>query len=132
MPMKPVIAIVDDDESVREATESLVRVSGFEPEAFRCANEFLKSDGPRRTSCLIADVQMPGMSGIELHGLLVQSGNAIPTVLMTAYPDDKARARALKAGVICYLTKPFSNDELVGCIRTALEFGKRKFARNLD
>jgi FixJ family two-component response regulator len=126
MPIKPVIAIVDDDESVREATESLVRVSGFAPEAFRCANEFLKSDGLGRTSCLIADVQMPGMSGIELHGHLVQSGNAIPTVLMTAYPDDKARARALKAGVICYLTKPFSNDELLGCIQSALKQGRTR------
>ena len=132
MPMKPVIAIVDDDESVREATVSLMKVSGFAPEAFRCANEFLESDALRRTSCLIADVQMPGMSGIELHGRLVQSGSPIPTVLMTAYPDAKARSRALKAGVICYLTKPFSNHELLGCIRTALEFGKRKFARNLD
>ena len=129
---KPVIAIVDDDVSLREATVSLMRASGFAPEAFPCANKFLKSDGLRRSSCLIADVQMPGMSGIELHDRLVQSGNAIPTVLMTAYPDDKARARALKAGMICYLTKPFSNDELLGCIRTALELGKRKFARNLD
>ena len=129
---KPMIAIVDDDASLREATASLMRASGFASEAFPCANEFLKSDGLRRSSCLIADVQMPGMSGIELHDRLVQSGNAIPTVLMTAYPDDKARARALKAGVICYLTKPFSNDELLGCIRTALELGKRKFARNLD
>jgi FixJ family two-component response regulator len=126
MQTKPMIAIVDDDESVREATVSLMRASGFAPEAFPCANEFLKSDGLRRTSCLIADVQMPGMSGTELHGRLVQSGNAIPTVLMTAYPDDKARARALKAGVICYLTKPFSNDELLGCIRTALELGNSR------
>lgn len=120
MATKPMIAIVDDDESVREATMSLMRASGFAPEAFPCADAFLKSDGLRRTSCLIADVQMPGMSGIELHGRLVQSGNPIPTVLITAYPDDKVRARALKAGVICYLTKPFSDDELLNCIQSAL------------
>ena len=119
----PVISIVDDDESVREGLTDLVRSMGFIAEAFQRAEDFLKSPRLRRTSCLIADVQMPGMSGIELHGRLVQSGSPIPTVLMTAYPDDKARARALKAGVICYLTKPFSNDELLECIRTALELG---------
>ncbi len=66
---------------------------------------------------------MPGMSGIELHGRLVQSGNAIPTVLITAHPDEKARERAMKAGVVCYLAKPFNEDELLDCIQTALEMG---------
>jgi FixJ family two-component response regulator len=81
----------------------------------------LTSDAVRSTSCLIADVQMPGMSGLELRRRLAASGNAIPTILITAYPDDTVRAHAHEAGVIGYLTKPFSDDELIGCIDLALE-----------
>ena len=126
MPKKPVITIVDDDESVREATMSLMRALGFLAEAFPCAEDFLTSDGLQRTSCLIADVRMPGMSGLELYRRLVASGKPIPTVLITAHSDDGVRARALKAGIICYLTKPFREDDLLGCIRSALDRGKRK------
>jgi FixJ family two-component response regulator len=126
MPNKPVIAIVDDDESVREATMSLMRALGFFAEAFPCAEDFLKSDGLQRTSCLIADVRMPGMSGLELYRRLVASGKPIPTVLITAHSDDGVRARALQAGIICYLTKPFREDDLLGCIRSALDRGKKK------
>jgi FixJ family two-component response regulator len=123
MDKKRMIAIVDDDESVREATMSLMRAAGYAPKAFSCADEFLNSEQARRTDCLIADVQMPGMSGLELHGRLIRSGSAIPTVLITAHPDEKARDRALKAGVICYLTKPFNEDELLDCIQAALDPG---------
>jgi FixJ family two-component response regulator len=126
MPNKPVITIVDDDESVREATMSLMRALGFTSEAYPCAEDFLKSDGLQRTSCLIADVRMPGMSGLELYRRLVASGKPIPTVLITAHSDDGVRARALQAGIICYLTKPFREDDLLGCIRSALDRGKRK------
>jgi FixJ family two-component response regulator len=126
MPNKPVITIVDDDESVREATMSLMRALGFLAEAFPCAEDFLKSDGLQRTSCLIADVRMPGMSGLELYRRLVASGKPIPTVLITAHSDDGVRARALQAGIICYLTKPFREDDLLGCIRSALDRGKKK------
>jgi FixJ family two-component response regulator len=126
MPNKPVITIVDDDESVREATMSLMRALGFTSEAYQCAEDFLKSDGLQRTSCLIADVRMPGMSGLELYRRLVASGKPIPTVLITAHSDDGVRARALQAGIICYLTKPFREDDLLGCIRSALDRGKRK------
>jgi len=126
MPKKqPVIAIVDDDDSIREATMSLMRALGFSAEAYPCAEDFLKSGRLQRTSCLIADVRMPGMSGLELHRRLVALGKPIPTVLITAHPDDRVRARALKAGVICYLTKPFDEDDLIGCIDSALELGKR-------
>ena len=93
MPNKPVITIVDDDESVREATMSLMRALGFTSEAYQCAEDFLKSGRIERTSCLIADVRMPGMTGLELHRRLVASGNPIPTVLITAHPDDGIRAR---------------------------------------
>jgi FixJ family two-component response regulator len=121
---KPVIAIVDDDASVREAMVGLMRALGFIAEAFPCAEDFLKSDGPQHTSCLIADVRMPGMSGLELHRRLVASGKPIPTVLITAHSDDGVRARALKAGIIGYLTKPFREDDLLGCIRSALDHAK--------
>ena len=123
MDKRPMISIVDDDESMREAIISLMRAAGYEPEAFPCARDFLDSGQVLRTDCLIADVQMPGMSGIELHGKLVQSGKAIPTVLITAHPDEKARELAMKAGVVCYLAKPFNEDELLDCIQTALEMG---------
>lgn len=121
MATRPMIAIVEDDESVREATMSLIRAAGFELEAFPSADDFLQSEALRRTDCLVADVHMPGMSGLELHGRLLKSGSPIPTVLITAYPDEKVRRRALEAGVISYLTKPFDEQELLDCIRSALE-----------
>lgn len=115
------ITIVDDDESVRDATASLVRAAGFAPKSYPCAADFLNSDDVRRTDFLIADVQMPGMSGLELYGKLRQAGKAIPTVLITAYPDEGARVRALEAGVVRYLTKPFNASELIECIEAALQ-----------
>jgi FixJ family two-component response regulator len=121
---KQLISIVDDDESVREATKGLMKSLGFAAEAFGSAQSFLKSNHLHRVSCLIADVQMPGMTGFELHTHLVASGNPIPTILITAYPDDGARVRALKAGVICYLTKPFAEKDLLTCIESALDHGQ--------
>ena len=117
----PVISIIDDDESVREGTMDLFESMGFTTVAFPCAADFLSSDHLHDTSCLIADVQMPGMTGFELHNRLVGSGNIIPTILITAYPDDGDRARALQAGVICYLVKPCNYSDLLACIRLALE-----------
>lgn len=115
----PMIAIVEDDESVREATLSLFRSAGFCPEGFTCPDEFLRSDTDR-FDFLVADVNMPGMTGLDLHGELVRSGHQIPTILITAYPDECVRQRALKAGVVSYLTKPFDEQELIDCIQTAL------------
>jgi FixJ family two-component response regulator len=83
--------------------------------AFECADDFLKSNR-RRVSCVIADVQMPGMTGLELYNRLVASGEPIPTILITAFPDERARQDALQAGVSCYLPKPFGEDELLACI----------------
>ena len=123
MPGTAVIAIVDDDRSVREALTSLVRSLGYVAIAFECAEDLLRSKRRRRVSCLIADVQMPGMTGPELHNRLVGSGEPIPTILITAFPDERARERALQAGVICYLAKPFSEDDLLACIRSTLELG---------
>ena len=124
MPKKPLITIVDDDESVREALMSLMRALGFISEAYECAEDFLKSGRLRRTSCLIADVRMPGMTGLELYRHLVASGEPIPTVLITAHQDGEGRRHALNAGVICYLTKPFDEDDLLGCIHSALAHRK--------
>jgi FixJ family two-component response regulator len=121
LPKKIVIAVVDDDEAVREALSGLMRSLGYRALTFPSATEFLKSKQRHVTACLIADVQMPGMTGPELHDRLVASGKPIPTILVTAYPDEKVRARALQAGVKCYLTKPFNEGDLLACLRSALD-----------
>jgi len=116
MTIKPSIAVVDDDESVREATTGLLRSLGFITKGFASADEFLKSNRLKITSCVIADVQMPGMSGLALYGHLTAALNPIPTILITAYPDDEIRARAFSAGIRHYLVKPFSEKELLDSI----------------
>src|SRR5271156_4373442 len=97
------ISIVDDDLSVREATMNLLRAMGLAVEMFPSAEDFLGSDAINRTSCLITDMRMPGMSGLELHNHLVASGTLIPTILITAFPNDTDHARAREVGIICYL-----------------------------
>ncbi|HEY1412072.1 MAG TPA: response regulator [Rhodopila sp.] len=120
MPTKPLIAIIDDDEPVRVALQSLVRSVGLTAQAFASAADFLAAaDGPR-VACLILDVKMPGMTGLALHRHLVASGRPIPTILITANPDDAARAEALRDGALCYLSKPFTEDDLLAWINTAL------------
>jgi FixJ family two-component response regulator len=93
---------------------------GYTAAAFPSAEDFLQSHQVPRTSCLIADVNMPGMSGLDLHRHLSASGNRIPTILITAYPDESIRERALNAGVICYLTKPFEESDLLSCLHSSL------------
>jgi len=118
---KPLISVVDDDESMREAIRGLMKSLGYTAEAFASAEEFLNSRKASRTSCLIADVQMPGMTGVELYRHLLASGQTIPTILITAYPDDSVRARALGDGLVCYLSKPFDENDLLTCIKTSLD-----------
>jgi FixJ family two-component response regulator len=118
-----VISIVDDDESVREAMEARMRSLGFHAETFPSAGDFLVSPVIERTSCLIADINMPGMTGIELHRHLVNSGYGIPTILMTAYLNKEERIRALADGIKCYLAKPFEDAELLRCVRSSLSSG---------
>ena len=101
-----------------------MRSMGFAAEVFSSANEFLQSGDMGRAACLVADVNMPNMSGIDLHQSLLLQGHAIPTILITAYPSDNDRARALQAGVLCYLAKPFDEDDLLSCISIALHGGK--------
>ena len=117
---KPLISIIDDDEPMREAMKGLMRSLGYRVEAVASAQEFLSARHIRRTSCLITDMQMPGMTGLELHQRLLASGKPIPTILITAYPDNGVRERALAAGVIGYLSKPFEQDDLLACIHSAL------------
>jgi FixJ family two-component response regulator len=114
------ISIVDDDESFREAMTSLMKSLGFAVQAFSSAEAFLASPYLESTSCLIADVHMPGMTGIDLQHQLVSRGYTIPVILITAYPDDTVRARASAAGVVCYLSKTFDDDALLNLVRTAL------------
>jgi FixJ family two-component response regulator len=120
VPKTPVISIIDDDPSVREGTMDLLNSMGFMAMAFERPGDFLQFNRLYGTSCLIADVQLPGMTGLELYDHLVGSGTIVPTILITAFPDDKDRARALRAGVSCYLPKPFNEKELLACIQTAL------------
>lgn len=119
MTIKPSIVVVEDDDSVREATVGLLRSHGFIAKGFSSADAFLKSSRIHITSCLVADMQMPEMSGLALYGHLVAIGALIPTILITAYPDETVRARALSAGVTGYLIKPFSEKDLLDCIDTA-------------
>ena len=97
---------------------------GYAVEAFPSAADFLASPLLSATACLVTDMQMPGMTGVELHRHLVDVGHPIPTILVTAYPDELTRSRAMKDGVVCYLSKPVDDDHLERCLRSALAFRK--------
>jgi FixJ family two-component response regulator len=114
------ISIVDDDESIREATKGLVRSLGYQAAVFASAEEFLQSGSLGDTACLITDVQMPGVSGIELQRRLVAQGNLVPTIFITAFPEEAGRRTAFAAGAVGFLDKPFSEESLVHCLETAL------------
>jgi len=118
------IAIVEDDESVREAVEGLIESLGFRVRAYSSAIDFLASSDIGATSCMIADVHMPKMSGIDLFRRLGELGHAIPTILITAYPNEGVRDRVLADGAVAYLTKPFDDDHLIGCVQSALQSAK--------
>jgi FixJ family two-component response regulator len=124
MAKRTLISIVEDDQPFRESMRKLVTLLGYTVEAFASAADFLKSPVVPETDCLVADVQMPGMTGVELHKRLIEAGYAIPTILVTAYPNEAVRNRALKNGVVCYLPKPVDDDHLARCLRSALQFGK--------
>jgi FixJ family two-component response regulator len=118
------ISIVEDDQPFRESMRKLMTALGYTVEAFPSAADFLASPLLTATACLVSDVQMPGMTGIELHRHLMDAGYTIPTILVTAYPNEVARKRALKGGVVCYLCKPVDDEHLERCLRSALESGK--------
>jgi FixJ family two-component response regulator len=121
VPKRLLVAIVDDDESMRETTKDLLESAGFAAVAFASAALLLKSRRLQSIACLVADMSMPVMTGLELHQHLAGLNRAIPTILMTAYPDERVRARAIKSKVVCYLAKPFEADELLACIRGAVQ-----------
>jgi len=116
----PVIAIVDDDESFRRATTSFVRSLGYGTAVFESAEAFLKSDRVRDADCLITDIQMPGMTGVELQDRLIAAGHRLPVIFITAFPEVNTRAQAIAAGAIGFLTKPFDDQGLIACLNTAL------------
>ncbi|QDW41905.1 response regulator [Bradyrhizobium sp. KBS0727] len=120
---RALISIVDDDQPFRESMRKLVTLLGYTVEAFPSAADFLASRLLPETDCLVADVHMPGMTGVELHTHLVHTGHAIPAILVTAYPDEVVRDQALKDGVVCYLSKPLDDDDLERCLRLALQSG---------
>jgi FixJ family two-component response regulator len=115
------ISIVDDDKSVREAAKMLIRSLGYATATFASAEEFLESGRLCDTACLITDVQMPGMSGVDLQSHLTARGHRTPVIFVTAYPEESVRARALDAGAFGFLGKPFSEDSLIACLDRALE-----------
>ena len=118
--VRPLISIVDDDESVREAVKGLMQSLGYNAAAFASAEDFLLSRQLPQTACLIADINMPGMSGLDLYRRLSNSGTSIPTILITAYADDRVRDSAVHDGVLCYMVKPFDEGDLLSCIDQAL------------
>ena len=115
-----VISVIDDDASVRAATNNLLSSHGYMVRTFASAEDFLQSAHPDDCSCVVADVQMPGMSGLDLLNHVRTRGNDVPFIFITAFLDESVRARALKVGAIGFLAKPFAGPVLIGCIETAL------------
>jgi FixJ family two-component response regulator len=124
MVTRTLISVVEDDQPFRESMITLMTTLGYTVEAFPSAADFLASPLLTATACLVTDVQMPGMTGLELHRHLVDAGYVIPTILVTAYPDEVVRSRAFKDGVVCYLDKPVDDDHLERCLRCALQSGR--------
>ena len=125
MPKRSLVSVVEDDQFFRESMRRLMRSLGYRVEAFASAADFLASPRLDETACLIADVNMPVMTGVELYRQLVDSGQAIPTILVTAYADDDVESRALRDGVLCYLRKPVDEKHLEQCLLAALRRGER-------
>ena len=115
-----IIAIVDDDPAVRHGASGLLRSLGFAAINFSSAEEFLNSGRAKDISCVITDVRMPGMSGIELQDRLIAAGHKVPVIFMTAFPEEKTKTRAIKAGAFGFLTKPFAQNTLLDCVNSAL------------
>jgi FixJ family two-component response regulator len=117
------IAVVDDDESVRTAVRGLLKSAGLKTRSFASAAEFLNSGQRSDTACLITDIQMPGMTGLELQACLAEENSRIPIIFITAYGDTKMRMNAMRAGAVAFLGKPFDDDVLLKSVRAALETG---------
>lgn len=120
MPRRPLVAIVDDDKSIRDTTKDLLESADLAAVTFASAPLFLEFRRLKRVSCLVTDMRMPEMTGLELHEQLVASNHDIPTILITAYRDERARVYALKSNIVCYLDKPFAPDEFLSCVSRAI------------
>lgn len=118
--MKPLIAVIDDDESIRKTTRLLIQSFGFQAVALQSAETFLKSAQLRETSCLIVDVQLPGMNGLQLQRHLASEGCKVPIIFITAYDNSESRQQAMQAGAVAFLSKPFSDNLLLQTIRATL------------
>ena len=121
---RELISVVDDDESVRRSTRLLIESLGFRVATFESAEAFLTSEKRPDTSCLILDVQMPGINGLQLQTRLAHNGDSIPIIFITAYDDNQSRRQAMQAGAVAFLDKPFTDDQLLQAIRSALRQGK--------
>ena len=115
------VAVVEDDDSAREATDHLLRLLGYATASFASAEDFLRSGRVRDTACLITDVRLPGMSGVELQSRLILDGHRMPIIFVTAFPDEAIRARVLRNGAIGYLSKPLQEKTLIACLDQALK-----------
>ncbi len=114
------VAIVDDDALVRGSVATLVRSLGLSAQAFPSAEDYLQASEAESFACLIADVQMPGISGLQLQQILAAKGSGPPVIMMTAYADDRTRTQALESGAVCFLEKPLDGDALIGCLESLL------------
>jgi FixJ family two-component response regulator len=123
------IAVVDDDEAVREALQCLLECLDYIVSIFGTAEEFLNSKQISDTSCLITDVQMPGMSGLDLQDRLISEGQRIPIIFLTGHPDENVRMRAMKAGALAFLTKPHNHDHLLHYLEMALKANRADITR---
>jgi len=122
----PLISIIDDDESMRCAVKSLVTSLGLNAHTFASAEEFLRSPQVEYTSCLITDLQMPGLNGVELQRMLLAQGHHIPIIFMTAFPEERMRTRAIEAGALGFLSKPFESQMLINLIEKAIEISRKE------
>jgi FixJ family two-component response regulator len=121
MPGVPIISIVDDDDFFRNSLDNLIRSVGFRVQGFSSAESFLNSDEVRDMACLILDVRMPGMSGLELQRQIVAANRRIPIIFVTSYADGDEKVQALEAGAVDYLYKPFREEDLINAIDAALK-----------
>ena len=120
----PLISVVDDDQSFGDSMRRLLKALDYSVAVFPSAAQFLASAQLASTACLVADIHMPEMTGVELYNHLVESGHAIPTILVTAHPDERSKERMLTRGVQCYLCKPLVEATLIDCLRTAVAHGQ--------
>ena len=121
---KPVVSVVDDDQAFRDSMRRLLKSLGYAVSVFPSAAEFLASPEIAATGCLVADVHMPVTTGVDLYNHLIETGRTIPTILVTAYPEDDVEKRMLALGVVCYLHKPLEEAHLIRCVQSVFRHGK--------